>query len=130
MFHKHILFFFVIADDLRFLNALLEVKGSDHVCNILFSKVWNNLDTYQINGESRNVLGNVFSLMLTSTQTIDVNMKNQFGNIPLIFFCRENEVNVVEKLLQRGVSINSMDDHGFTAMHALFHSPQGKLSIF
>nr|XP_022287784.1 uncharacterized protein LOC111100329 isoform X3 [Crassostrea virginica] len=112
-------------DDLRFLNALLEVKGSDHVCNTLFSKVWNKLRTPQINGESRKILGNVFSLMLTSSQTIDVNMKNQFGNIPLIFFCRENEVNVVEKLLQRGVSINSMDDHGFTAMHALFHSPQG-----
>ncbi|XP_078312943.1 uncharacterized protein LOC111100329 isoform X4 [Crassostrea virginica] len=110
-------------DDLRFFNALLEVKGSDHVCNILFSKVWNNLDTYQINGESKKVLGNVFSLMLTSTQTIDVNMKNQFGNIPLIFFCGENEVNVVEKLLQRGVNINSMDDDGYTAMHALFHSP-------
>lgn len=54
-------------------------------------------------------------------------MKNQFGNIPLIFFCGEKEVNVVEKLLQRGVNINSMDDDGYTAMHALFHSPHGKL---
>lgn len=68
--------------------------------------------------------------MLTSSQTIDVNMKNRFGKIPLIFFCREREVNVVEKLLQREVSINSMDDDGFNAMHALFHSQYGKKIIF